>query len=170
PVFAAGMGIRWFRSLKVVSPGAKLLGGIWLLMFVPALLALMPGHLRWMAAVPMEGLLGRILGDFLIHYLNLAGAYIISTTMLAVALYFCTAFSFSQARVWAATRLSFVIAMRDRWRDWQDARVRRKMQRELEKRRASRPTIQTQMVPAQAAAPIAQPELRKTGIERFADG
>ena len=39
PLFAVGMGIRWFRSHKVVSPVAKLLGGIWLLMFVPALLA-----------------------------------------------------------------------------------------------------------------------------------
>src|SRR5262250_1784016 len=43
PVFAVGMGIRWFRSLKVVSPVAKLLGGIWLLMFVPGMLALLPG-------------------------------------------------------------------------------------------------------------------------------
>src|SRR5579864_3872861 len=34
-VFALGIGTRWFRSRKVVSPIAKLLGGIWLLMFVP---------------------------------------------------------------------------------------------------------------------------------------
>src|SRR6266568_7278459 len=38
PVFAVAMGVRWFRSLKVVSPTAKTLGGIWLLTFVPALL------------------------------------------------------------------------------------------------------------------------------------
>ena len=169
PVFAIGLGIRWFRSLKVISPTAKLLGGIWLLMFVPALLALMPGHLRWLGAVPLEGLVGRVLGDTLIHYFNVAGAWIVSTTMLAVALYFCTAFSFSQARVWAATRFSFVTALRDRYRDWQEARLRKKMQKELEKRRAQRPTIQAQMVPARAVAPAAaEPERRKTGIERFA--
>src|SRR5229473_1831131 len=165
PVFALGMGIRWFRSRKVVSPVAKTLGGIWLLMFVPALLALLPGHLRWLSTVPLEGLLGRVLGDGLIHYFNLAGAYIVSTSMLAVALYFCTAFSFSQARVWATTRFSFVIALRDRWRDWQEARVRRKLQKELEKRRAAKPTIQTQMVPARAVAstPAASPEPLRTG-------
>src|ERR1043165_6000945 len=94
PVFAIGLGIRWFRSLKVVSPTAKLLGGIWLMMFVPARLALLPGHLRWLGAVPLEGLVGRVVGDVLIHYFNVAGAWIVSTTMLAVALYFCTAFSF----------------------------------------------------------------------------
>ena len=172
PVFALGMGIRWFRSRKVVSPVAKTLGGIWLLMFVPALLALLPGHLRWMGAVPLEGLLGRVLGDALIHYFNLAGAYIVSTSMLAVALYFCTAFSFSQARIWAATRFSFVIALRDRWRDWQEARLRKKLQRELEKRRAAKPAIAAQMVPARAAVSpqMEQPRLepRRTGIERFA--
>jgi DNA segregation ATPase FtsK/SpoIIIE, S-DNA-T family len=172
PVFALGMGLRWFRSRKVVSPIAKLLGGIWLLMFVPALLALSPGHLRWVGAVPLEGLLGRILGDALVHYFNLAGAYIVATSMLAVALYFCTAFSFSQAKVWSATRFSFALALRDRWRDWRDARVRRKLQKELEKRRAARPTVQTQVfarttAPAQVEQP--RPEPRKTGIERFAE-
>jgi S-DNA-T family DNA segregation ATPase FtsK/SpoIIIE len=172
PVFAVGMGIRWFRSRKVVSPGAKLLGGFWLLMFVPALLALLPGPLRWVGAVPLEGLLGRVLGDTLIHYFNLAGAYIVSTSMLAVALYFCTAFSFSQARLWATTRFSFVVALRDRWKDWQEQRVRKKLQKELEKRRASpKPAIQTQAIPARAVAPAIEQrqEPRRTGIERFAE-
>ena len=169
PVFALGLGFRWFRSLKVVSPTAKLLGGIWLLMFVPALLALLPGHMRWLG-VPLEGLLGRVLGDALIHYFNLAGAYIVATTMLAVALYFCTAFSFTQARVWAATRFAFLIAVRDRWRDWRDARMRKKLQKELEKRRAARPNIQTQMIPARTAAPAPErAEPRRTGIERYAE-
>jgi DNA segregation ATPase FtsK/SpoIIIE, S-DNA-T family len=172
PVFALGMGIRWFRSRKVVSPIAKTLGGIWLLMFVPALLALLPGHMHWLGAIPLEGLLGRVLGDALIHYFNLAGAYIVSTSMLAVALYFCTAFSFSQARVWAATRFSFVVALRDRWQDWQEARVRRKLQKELDKRRAAKPTIATQMVPARQAQPHTSDQVRsepiRAGIERFA--
>jgi len=173
PVFALGLGLRWFRSLKVVSPSAKLLGGIWLLMFVPALLALLPGHTRWLG-IPVEGLLGRVLGDVLIHYFNLAGAYIVATSMLAVALFFCTAFSFTQARVWAATRFAFVIAWRDRVREWQDARARQRMQKELEKRRASpKPAIQTQVIPARAAAPSPvqerPAEARRTGIERFAE-
>ena len=169
PLFAFGMGIRWFRSHKVVSPLAKLLGGIWLLMFCPALLALLPGHVRWLS-IPLEGLLGRVLGDFIIHYFNLAGAYIVSTSMLAVALYFCTAFSFSQAKVWAATRFSFVLVLRDRWKDWREARLRKKMQRELEKRRVSRPAVPMQVIASRppAGARMEEPsEPRRTGIERF---
>jgi S-DNA-T family DNA segregation ATPase FtsK/SpoIIIE len=164
PVFSAGLGIRWFHSRKVLSPVAKLLGGVWLLMFVPALLALLPGHVRWLGAIPIEGLLGRMLGDVLIHYFNVAGAYIVAMSMLAVALYFCTAFSFTQARAWATTRFSFAIAVRDRYRDWKEARLRARMQKELEKRRAQRPAIQPQTMPARVAV-AEQP--RKTGIEKM---
>ena len=51
-IFPAMLGARWFRSRKVQSPVAKSLGGIWLLMFIPAMLALLPGHLRWMHVDP----------------------------------------------------------------------------------------------------------------------
>jgi S-DNA-T family DNA segregation ATPase FtsK/SpoIIIE len=173
PVFLGALGSRWFRSRKVVSPVAKSLGAIWLLLFVPALLALLPGHTRWQGVIPMEGLAGRIVGDVLIHYLNLAGAYIVCATALAVALYLTTAFSFASLRVWAPTRFAFVIALWNRYRDWQDTRAKKKAQKELEKRRATRPTVTAQMVPAHHA--VAQPTfrvppepVRSTGIERMA--
>jgi S-DNA-T family DNA segregation ATPase FtsK/SpoIIIE len=172
PVFSAMLGIRWFRSRKIVSPVAKVLGGIWMLIFVPALLALLPGHLRWMNAIPIEGLFGRMVGDFLIHYFNLAGAYIVCASVLAVALYLSTAFSFAALQVWAPTRFAFVIALWDRWRDWQDARVKKRMQKELDKRRAApKPVITTQMVPARPATPVPQSQARisepvQTGIDR----
>ena len=150
PVFLFMMGVRWFRSRAVQAPVAKTLGAIWLLMFVPALLAILPGHLRWMGAIPIEGLAGRILGDVLIHYLNVAGAYIVCTTVLAVALYLTTAFSFSAIQVWAPTRFAFFIALRERWRDWQEERERARQQKELEKRRAEKPVVTAQLVPARA--------------------
>ncbi len=152
PVFMGLLGVRWFRSRTVQAPVAKTLGGIWLLMFVPALLAILPGHVRWMGAIPIEGLAGRIVGDFLIRYLNLAGAYIVCTTFLAVALYFTTAFSFSAIEVWAPTRFAFVLALRDRYKDWQDERERRRQQKDLEKRRAEKPVVTAQLVAARPTA------------------
>ena len=165
--------MRWFRSRKITSPVAKSLGGIWLLTFIPALLALLPGHVRWMGVIPIEGLVGRIVGDVLIHYFNLAGAYIVCATILAVALYLSTAFSFAALQVWAPTRFAFVIALWDRWKDWQAARAKKKMQQELEKRRAARPTVTAQLVQARAVASEAPSSSRMvepstTGIERMA--
>ncbi len=171
PVFLGALGSRWFRSRKVTSPVAKSLGAVWLLVFVPALLALMPGHVRWMGVIPMEGLAGRIVGDLLIHYLNPAGAYIVCATILAIALYLTTAFSFASLQVWAPTRFAFVVALWNRYKDWQDNRAKKKMQKELEKRRATRPTVTAQLIPARtpaAPAPLYAPEpVRATGIDRM---
>jgi DNA segregation ATPase FtsK/SpoIIIE, S-DNA-T family len=188
PVFLFVLGMRWFRSRAVQAPVAKVLGALWLLMFVPALLAILPGHVRWMGAIPIEGLAGRILGDVLIHYLNVAGAYIVCTTVLAVALYLTTAFSFSAIQVWAPTRFAFFIALRERWGDWQDERERARQQKELEKRRAEKPVVTAQLVPARpsrtdssrpellradqqtsAASSTAAKGLARTGIERMAE-
>jgi S-DNA-T family DNA segregation ATPase FtsK/SpoIIIE len=147
PLFMGMLGIRWFRSRPIQNPLAKTLGAIWLLMFLPALLAILPGNIRWMGAIPIEGLAGRILGDILIRYLNVAGAYIVCTTVLAVALYFTTAFSFAAIQVWAPTRFAFVVALRDRWQDWQHERERKRQQKELDKRRAVKPNVTAQLVP-----------------------
>ncbi|MGA2965843.1 MAG: DNA translocase FtsK [Terriglobales bacterium] len=152
PILMAMLGARWFRSRTVQAPVAKTLGGIWLLMFVPALLAILPGHVRWMGAIPIEGLAGRIIGDVLIHYLNVAGAYIVCTTVLAVALYLTTAFSFAAIELWMPTRFAFMVALRDRWQDWRNERERKRQQKELEKRRAEKPVVTTQLVPARLAA------------------
>ena len=169
-IFPAMLGVRWFRSMKVQSPLAKCLGGIWLVMFVPAMLALLPGHLRWAHVIPIEGLLGRVIGDFLIHYLNLVGAYIVCATVLAVALYLSTAFSFSAIQVWAPTRFAFVTALWNRYKDWQQERTRKRQQKELEQRRISKPVVKTQLIPSRPASPSAaqaSAEPRRTGIERM---
>ncbi len=182
PVFLGMLGMRWFRSRAVQTPIAKTLGGAWLLMFVPALLAILPGHFKWMGAIPIEGLLGRVVGDALIHFFNVAGAYIVCTTFLAVALYLTTAFSFAAIEVWAPTRFAWVIALRDRYRDWQADRQRRRQQLELEQRRAQKPMVTTQLVPARPTPARPEPpqeymsarvesaaEARRTGIERMAE-
>jgi DNA segregation ATPase FtsK/SpoIIIE, S-DNA-T family len=170
PVFPALLGVKWFRSRPVQSPMAKSLGGIWLVMFVPAFLALLPGHLRWLGVIPIEGLLGRVLGDFMIHYVNLLGAYIVCATVLAVALYLSTAFSFSSLRTWAPTRFAFVTALWSRYQDWREERDKRRQQKELDKRRISKPIVKTQLIatrPTSLAQTSATTEARRTGIERM---
>ena len=170
PLFAGLLGIRWFRSRKTISPVAKTLGGVWLIVFIPALLALLPGHIRWVHVIPIEGLLGGIVGDALIHYLNLAGAYIVCATVLAVALYLSTAFSFSSVQVWLPTRFAFAIALWERYQDWKQQRAQRKMQKEVERRRATKPVVATQLVPAGPAEPFYTPRKAEpvaSGIDRM---
>jgi DNA segregation ATPase FtsK/SpoIIIE, S-DNA-T family len=124
PLLLGMLALRWLRSRKVEDPMLKAAAAAALLAFASALLALSPWPLRWVHAVPIEGLLGRMLGDLLVHYLNYAGAFIVAFTAIAAALYLATTFSFSQLRLWLPTRLTYFYALRDRFQDWRQRRVR----------------------------------------------
>jgi len=142
PAYLCVLGMRWFRSRPVESPIAKTVGSLLLLVFLAAFLALLPWHWRWLHAIPVEGMLGRITGDALVHYFNLIGAYIVAVSAMAVALYLCTAFSFGALQLWSETRFSFVYAAWDRINDWRMERARKQAQKDLEKKRAAtRPTV-----------------------------
>ncbi|HVP63764.1 MAG TPA: DNA translocase FtsK [candidate division Zixibacteria bacterium] len=135
PVFIFMFGVRWFRSLKIESAVAKTVGCVMLMLFLGAVLALLPWSLRLRGAVPAAGIFGRILGDLLLHYLNTAGAYIVALAALAVGLYLTTAFSFGALKLWLETRFAFLFALRERYLDWQERRARKKEQRLLERKR-----------------------------------
>ncbi len=164
PVMLGMLASRWFKSRPVNSPGAKTIGALSLLVFVPAFLGLLPWHWRWLRVIPIEGLLGRIVGDALIHYFNLVGAYIVCLAVIAVALYLSTAFSFGALRLWVETRFAFAFAAWDRFQDWRTARAKARALRDLEKRRAAKPMVTTQMVPKR---PL--PAAERTGIEKMAE-
>ena len=180
PVMIGLLGARWFKSRPVASPGAKALGAAILLIFTPALLALLPWHLRWMHAVSIEGLLGRIVGDVLLHYFNTVGAYIVCGAVVAVAMYLSTAFSFVNMQIWLNTRFAFVLALWQRFEDWRAARAKAASQKKAEKEAAKAAALRnanergvivnpTQMARRRAAADAAQPvraSIEKTGIER----
>jgi len=138
PLMLGLLGVRWFKSLRVASPAAKAVGAAILLIFTPALLALLPWHPRWKHAVPVEGLLGRMVGDALLHYFNTLGSYIVCGTLVAVALYLSTAFSFVDLRIWVNTRFAFAFALWQRFQDWRvaraEARGKKKAQKELDRR------------------------------------
>jgi S-DNA-T family DNA segregation ATPase FtsK/SpoIIIE len=168
PVMLGAVGWTWLRSRPAGSPGAKASGVLIYLIFAPAAFGLIPGHLRWKDALPLEGLSGRLLDDTLIHYLNLPGAAIVTISMVVIALYLSTTFSFSTAQEWIVIRFAFVVAWRDRWRNWRLARAKAKaLKRVVKPVRAAKPVVQEEeRVPAPrrgalaAASPreIAPPE------------
>src|SRR5436309_11230821 len=154
PVGMLWMAGRWFKSRETASPGAKAIGALTLMIFFPALLGLLPWHWHWMHAVPVEGLLGRIVSDVLLHYFNLAGAYIVCASVIAVALYLSTTFSFGRVQEWTETRLAFMFAGWQWLQDWRSKRAKKKAERELEKRRTEKPIGGTShLVPARRTSP-----------------
>jgi S-DNA-T family DNA segregation ATPase FtsK/SpoIIIE len=124
PLLLAALGWTWMRSLPAGSPWAKAIGTLLTLLFVPAIFGLLPGHLRFLGGLPMEGLTGRLVVDALVRYLNFPGACIFTIAMVAVAVYLSTTFSFNTAKEWLSIRFAFVMAWRDRWANWRQSRSR----------------------------------------------
>jgi S-DNA-T family DNA segregation ATPase FtsK/SpoIIIE len=115
PVMLGRLGVCWMQSRPAGSPMAKLMGlGMWVV-FAPTAVALLPGHLLWMRSLPIEGVIGRLVADGMIQFLNLPGTCIVVALMVALSLYLATTFTFNTAREWATTRLSFVVAIRAWW-------------------------------------------------------
>jgi len=122
PLVLGRLGICWMRSRPAGSPLAKTIGlGMWVV-FAPAAIALLPGAMFWRQSLPVEGTSGRLLADFLVHYLNLPGAAIVLTLMVAVSLYLATTFTFNTAREWATIRFGFLQRL---WEWWVQRRARR---------------------------------------------
>ncbi len=155
PFFLMLYSLRWFRSRPISAPYAKTLGAVALITFLSGFIGLLPWSIRWKGAIPSEGLLGRIVADALIHYLNLVGAYLVCLAVIAVALYLSTAFSFGALQIWSQTRFTFVYAALDRFADWRIERARKRAAKELEKKRAAaanaKPVVTAQLIPKRVA-------------------
>ncbi len=176
PVFLAMYAVRWFRSRTIASPLTKFSGAIGMVIFTSAFLGLLPWHWHWSHGAGMEGLLGRIVADALIHYLNLVGAYIVCVAAMVTATYLSTAFSLGELKLWSETRFAFAYAWWDRLQDWKKDREKRKAADALARKREQKTVVTAQLVPAKGRAeeppvpaarytpPVATP---KSGIEKM---
>jgi S-DNA-T family DNA segregation ATPase FtsK/SpoIIIE len=122
PLVLGRLGICWMMSRPAGSPVAKAVGLAMWIIFGPAAIALLPGHMLWRAALPIEGTSGRLLADMLVAYLNLPGASIVLALMVALSLYLATTFTFNTAREWATMRFGFAQRLWERWSTWRESR------------------------------------------------
>ena len=122
PLVVGRLGICWMMSRPAGSPMAKTVGLSMWVVFGPAAIALLPGHLLWRGALPIEGTSGRLLADMLVSFLNLPGASIVLALMVALSLYLATTFTFNTAREWATMRFGFAQTMWERWTAWRERR------------------------------------------------
>jgi DNA segregation ATPase FtsK/SpoIIIE, S-DNA-T family len=136
PLMLGAVGWTWLRSRPAGSPLAKIAGVLLYLVFAPAIFGLIPGHIRWMHAIPVEGLTGRLTVDSLVRFLNFPGAAIVIVSMVVIALYLSTTFSFGTAQQWMAIRFAFVLAWRDRLQNWRRSMARARAEKNALKQAA----------------------------------
>jgi S-DNA-T family DNA segregation ATPase FtsK/SpoIIIE len=166
PILLGVLGWAWIRSLSMQTPWAKWVGAALWFLSVPALFAMLPWHWKWRHAAPIEGLSGRLVSDFLIHYLNVTGAVLVTLALSAIALYLTTAFSFRSARAWAAVRFAFVQAWVDRYHNWQllrhQSQERKRLLRQQQKALREAARVQARAAKSRSHSP-ATPDLASEG-------
>ncbi len=125
PILLGALGWTWMLSRPAGSPGFKAIGIVLILLFAPALFALVPGRPTFFG-LPVAGLTGRLVADLLVRFLNYPGAWIVTITLVAAAIYLSTTFSFNTAREWLGIKLAFLLAWRDRFANWRRNRARKR--------------------------------------------
>jgi S-DNA-T family DNA segregation ATPase FtsK/SpoIIIE len=130
PLWIGGVSWSWMRSRSSGSVWLRSLGTVLAVLFVPAVFGLLPWHWRWLHAVPIEGVIGRIVAGSLVVYLNLQGAWLVAAALAAVGVYFAFAVSIWAVKRFVEDRWVQGMALYDRWRNWRDDRAEERAERE----------------------------------------
>jgi len=160
PLMLGLLGLSWIRSRAIGAPKSKVAGFALFLFVIPAVFGLLPGHMHWLGAIPVEGVWGRLMVDGMTAVLNYPGTCVLVATLLLIAVLLSTAFSFGNLRQWLAVRFAFVYAWRDRWHNWMLRRAKKRAARSADRiiraqqkstapRRATARTVRQNAEPAQ---------------------
>ncbi|HMG03773.1 MAG TPA: DNA translocase FtsK [Edaphobacter sp.] len=161
PLVLGRLGICWMMSRPAGSPLAKAVGLAMWIVFGPAAIALLPGHLLWQGTLPIEGTSGRLLADMLVAFLNLPGASIVLALMVALSLYLATTFTFNTAREWATMRFGFAQRIWERWARWQESRKGRELPEQQYGSKRERVALRAQREREMAEQKVREAEERK---------
>jgi DNA segregation ATPase FtsK/SpoIIIE, S-DNA-T family len=142
PVLTFALGWKWMRSEDIQAPLVKLFGFLLLFVSCCAAAGLAPGILLFDHSIPLGGVGGIVLSEFLKSLLNFAGAAIATATGLIVSIYLVSAFTISKLEFLYEYPARWFAMIRGRWRNWREARQQRREAKRLQKqlrRQQSRP-------------------------------
>jgi len=130
PMWLVSVGWSWMRSRSGGSAWLRWSGCGLAVVFLPAVFGLFPWHWRWMHAIPIEGVMGRLVAGTLIGYLNVQGAWLVAAVLACTGIYFASAVSFWAVRQFVEDHWVHVLAMNDHLRNWHEQRAERKAEQE----------------------------------------
>jgi len=132
PVWLCGLGVTWVRSRSGGSVLLRWIGVVLSLLFVPAAFGLLPWGWRWPQGMAIEGVVGRLLSSLMVHYVNIQGAWILTTILALAGVYFASVGML--LAIWESmeNRWLNALSLRDRWQNWRDQRAEdREMRRAI---------------------------------------
>ena len=161
PACLFALAWKWLRSRELEAGAIKLVGTFLLLLSLTAAVSFAPRFVLFSGAIPLGGLLGRVMANSLMHALNPVGAILLTITTLIVSIYLVSTFTVSKLGVWFAGPRRYLWSVRLSWEAWIEEHRRRQVEKAFqraEKRRRVRA----------AAAPAAeQPMPAESSVESF---
>jgi S-DNA-T family DNA segregation ATPase FtsK/SpoIIIE len=155
PLWLGGLGWTWMRSRPSGMAWLRWIGTVLALAFVPAVFGLLPWRWLWLHALPVEGVLGKLMAGLLVTYLNIQGAWLVAGVLAAAGLYFASAVSFSAIAETIQARWQQAVSLHDRWRNWREERADLK-----EERLAQREALREREAPREPESkPVSGPHL-----------
>ncbi len=136
PLWMGAVAWGWVRSRWTGAGWLRGLGMVCVLAFVPAVFGLLPWHLQWMHAVPVQGVTGRLMAGLLVGYLNVQGAWLVAGVLAAAGVYFALALNFRAMYEWLSAHWIQLQVWNDRWQNWREERAERKAERDAIRRGA----------------------------------
>ena len=177
PLLLTWIGLSSFRSRAAGRPPSRpvqLAGLALAALALPTLFALLPGRLHLFGAIPLGGILGTLLLDALVQWVNFPGACVLTLFAAAIAVYLLTPFSLPAARQWLLIHSASLAALRDRLRnrrarrqDLQAAKQQaRTLAREQKAQARAAEAARLEVEPAKPAEPDAPPAPQTSGDPR----
>jgi S-DNA-T family DNA segregation ATPase FtsK/SpoIIIE len=130
PVWLFSVSVGWMRSRYAGAGWLRGVGALLSILFVPTVFGLMPWHWHWVHAIPVEGVIGRLISGLLVAWLNIQGAWLVSGVLAAAGIYFALSVSFRSIFAAIEDRWIVVQSWHDRWRNWREDREERRAERE----------------------------------------
>ncbi|MDR3724737.1 MAG: DNA translocase FtsK [Terracidiphilus sp.] len=130
PLWLLGLAWTWMRSRSGGSAILRWTGTVLSLVFVPAIFGLTPWHLHWPQEMPVEGITGRLVAETLVNWVNVPGAWIVTLILAATGVYFASTAILQVLLESVEDRWLNALNLRDRWRNWRDARAEEKEMRQ----------------------------------------
>jgi DNA segregation ATPase FtsK/SpoIIIE, S-DNA-T family len=143
---------KWLRSSEIESPWIRALGCLALWFCLSAACGLTPGRVLIGGSLPISGVVGMVIADYLLARLNFVGAAIATAVAAVLALYLASTFEMSTLVRWFRVPIAAWQAILARWKASRESRH----QHAIEKAKA------------RAAERISQRSARVTAKEEFA--
>jgi len=151
PAFLLVMAWKWIHSTEVENQWVRLGGGALFFLAVMATLGFWSDS-RWFdGTIPLGGITGALLVGKLLHWLNLTGSVLLTSTCLLISLYLLTTFSLSGLPPWMKRPAWLLAGLRLRWSYWLVESQQRRLAEKEEKAAARAAKLAQQDQPEEPA-------------------